>query len=356
MSAAQKKKSMNAAGGTTAVEGKTEADRVDATGAKERVARRTDESVELLRRVLHGQTKRATGGRAGLLADVLDGIGRVSLGGKHLRARLVHIAAGPVDGAAADEAILLGACVDLLHGAFLIHDDIIDRDDLRRGEATIHAAVRDDLTGDGVDGDDAAHEGVSMGIIAGDLALVGVQQMILSSDLPDDRVRRALRILGNAMTVTLGGEMMDIIHGARPAGATSEAVRDSSWMKTSVYTFEAPLQLGAMVAGRDQAVMVPIGRDLGRAYQAADDLAGVFGATADTGKSAGGDVERGRTTLVTMREGGDADVIAEVIAEGREYLERARDAIAAADLPADVAEGLLGVADSIEGSLVRHGR
>ena len=88
----------------------------------------------------------------------------------------------------------------------------------------------------------------------------------------------------------------------------------------------------------------------------ADDLAGVFGATADTGKSAGGDVERGRITLVTMREGGDADVIAEVIAEGREYLERARDAIAAADLPADVAEGLLGVADSIEGSLVRHGR
>ncbi|MFD5869002.1 polyprenyl synthetase family protein [Corynebacterium sp. NPDC060344] len=324
--------------------------------AADRVARRTEASVELLRGVLDGQIRGATGDRPGLLADVLGGIGRAALGGKHLRARLVHIAAGPVDGDDADAAILLGACVDLLHGAFLIHDDIIDRDDLRRGEPTIHASVRDELAAAGADADAAAHDGTSMGIIAGDLALVGVQQMILSSGLSDERARRALRIVGNAMTVTLGGEMMDIIHGARPSGATGDDVRDSSWMKTSVYTFEAPLQLGAMVAGLDEEAMVPIGRNLGRAYQAADDLAGVFGATADTGKTAAGDVARGRTTLVTMRDGADADVIAEVIAEGRGYLDRARRAIAAADLPGEVASGLSGVADSIEGSLVKHGR
>ncbi|WP_169793219.1 polyprenyl synthetase family protein [Corynebacterium xerosis] len=322
----------------------------------ELVRQRTAASVDLLRRVLDGQISDSTSGRGGLMADVLTGIGDVSLGGKHLRARLVHIAAGPVEGAAADEAILLGACVDLLHGAFLIHDDIIDRDDMRRGRPTIHAAVRDSLADGGAAPADAAHEGTSMAIIAGDLALVGVQQMILGSDLPDDRARRSLRILGNAMTVTLGGELLDIIHGAEPGAATGERVRDASWMKTSVYTFEAPLQLGAMVAGRDEEPMVPIGRDLGRAYQAADDLAGVFGDTADTGKAAAGDIARGRSTLVTMRDGDDAAVIAEVIAEGTDYLDRARAAIAAAGLPHEVASGLRDVADSIEGSLVRHGR
>ena len=334
---------------------KTDAIRNDAMNG-ELVRQRTAASVDLLRRVLDGQISDSTSGRGGLMADVLTGIGDVSLGGKHLRARLVHIAAGPVEGAAADEAILLGACVDLLHGAFLIHDDIIDRDDLRRGRPTIHAAVRDSLADGGAAPADAAHEGASMAIIAGDLALVGVQQMILGSDLPDDRARRSLRILGNAMTVTLGGELLDIIHGAEPGAATGERVRDASWMKTSVYTFEAPLQLGAMVAGRDEAPMVPIGRDLGRAYQAADDLAGVFGDTADTGKAAAGDIARGRSTLVTMRDGDDAAVIAEVIAEGTDYLDRARAAIAAAGLPHEVASGLRDVADSIEGSLVRHGR
>ncbi|WP_295627824.1 polyprenyl synthetase family protein [uncultured Corynebacterium sp.] len=320
------------------------------------VDERTEASVALLSDVLDAQIADSTPDGPSMMADVLEGIGRVSLGGKHLRARLVHIASGPVDGADADEAILLGACVDLLHGAFLIHDDIIDRDDIRRGEATIHAAVRDDLAAAGHDAGDAAHDGTSLAIIAGDLALIGVQQMILGSDLSDARARRALQILGNATTVTLGGELLDIIHGTRPGSASGDDVRCSSWMKTSVYTFEAPLQLGAMIAGRDEEVMVPIGRDLGRAYQAADDLAGAFGATADTGKTAGGDVERGRSTLVTMRRGTEADVIAQVVAEGREYLDRARGAIADAGLPDDVAAGLRSVAASIENSLVRHER
>ncbi|WP_052054118.1 polyprenyl synthetase family protein [Corynebacterium freneyi] len=334
---------------------KTDAMRNDAMNG-ELVRQRTAASVDLLRRVLDGQIADSTSGRGGLMADVLTGIGDVSLGGKHLRARLVHIAAGPVEGAAADEAILLGACVDLLHGAFLIHDDIIDRDDLRRGRPTIHAAVRDSLADGGAARADAAHEGTSMAIVAGDLALVGVQQMILGSDLPDDRARRSLRILGNAMTVTLGGELLDIIHGAEPGAATGERVRDAGWMKTSVYTFEASLQLGAMVAGRDEAPMVPIGRDLGRAYQAADGLAGVFGDTADTGKAAAGDIGRGCSTLVTMRDGDDADVIAEVVAEGTDHLDRARAAIAAAGLPHEVASGLRDIADLIERSLACHGR
>ena len=313
---------------------------------------RTAESVNLLARVLEGQASAAAPGGPGHMSELLGGRARAARGGKHLRARLGHLAAGQVTGPAAEAAVVLGACVDLLHGAFLIHDDVIDRDDIRRGSPTIHADVRDRLALRGGDPAEAAHDGVSMAIIAGDLALVGVQQILLASDLTDHQVRRALGILGNAATVTLGGELRDVINGAIPADA--DRIRESSWMKTSVYTFGPPLRLGAMIAGRDEEPMVPVGRDLGRAYQAADDLAGAFGATADTGKTAGGDVKRGRSTLVTMRDGAEADVIAEVIAEGRGYLDGARAAIAAAKLPDDMAAALRGVADDIEGSLVRH--
>ena len=89
---------------------KTDAMRNDAMNG-ELVRQRTAASVDLLRRVLDDQSSDSTSGRGGLMADGRTGIGDVSLGGKHLRARLVHIAAGPVEGAAADEAILLGACV-----------------------------------------------------------------------------------------------------------------------------------------------------------------------------------------------------------------------------------------------------
>lgn len=118
-------------------------------------AHRTGASVDLLRSIRGVQAEGATGGRRGLWPDVLGGIGRVPLGSKHLRARLVHTVVGPVDGAAANEQIPLGACADLLHGAFLTDGDIVDRDDIRRGEATTHAAVRDELRRDSI-GDGAA--------------------------------------------------------------------------------------------------------------------------------------------------------------------------------------------------------
>jgi len=98
-----------------------------------------------------------------LLDHAYQGVSTFALGGKHLRARLVHISAGDVTGAQLQAATVFGACVDMMHGAFLIHDDIIDRDDTRRGHPTVHAAVRDEYRDE--------HLGTSIGITTGDLGL-----------------------------------------------------------------------------------------------------------------------------------------------------------------------------------------
>lgn len=85
---------------------------------------------------------------------------------------------------------MFGACVDIMHGAFLIHDDIIDRDDTRRGVPTVHAAVREEF------GDE--HLGTSIAITTGDLGLNLAIGVLLNSSLDDTLVRQALTVLNAA--------------------------------------------------------------------------------------------------------------------------------------------------------------
>lgn len=166
-----------------------------------------------------------------LLDHVYRGVSTYASGGKHLRAHLVHISAGEVRGARLRAATVFGASVDMLHGAFLIHDDVIDRDDTRRGHPSVHAAVREEF------GD--AHLGTSLAITAGDLGLTGAVGILLDSDLEDTLVRGALRILNGASQWTIVGEILDIAHSAVP-GPAPDLIRLSNDLKTSVYSFGHP--------------------------------------------------------------------------------------------------------------------
>lgn len=294
-----------------------------------------------------------------LLNQVHGGIKHVASGGKRIRSLLVATAAGSH---ANQEAVdLFGACVDLLHGAFLIHDDILDRDDLRRGNLTIQASARDYLKHRGHD--DADHLGTSTAIVAGDKAIMQVFEMLADSDLDPKLVKDALKVISRAGNVTVSGEILDIGHLMRidEKATTLEQVYLSNLLKTSDYTFTAPLKLGALAAGRncesELTAMEEIGYELGMIFQAADDIAGAVGSTEDTGKEAAGDLLQGRVTMLTFRLQNRQDpsvediaqAVAQVVDECEVHLAKARDAIANANLPADVTEGLYRVTKKIEG-------
>lgn len=321
-------------------------------GMRKRVEERVSASLELMADFLT-RAGRQTPTESQLLNISYEGVRSFALGGKHLRSRLVHISAGDVDDDGLYAATVFGACVDLLHGAFLIHDDVIDRDDMRRGERTIHARIRDEF------GD--AHLGTSVAIVAGDLGVNGALRLLSDSELDDATVRQGLRLLTAAAHETFTGEILDIAHLADPA-PDLEDVRLSNNLKTSEYSFGTPLKLGALAAGRDTAPMKPIGQALGCAYQAADDIAGVIGDSRDTGKQAAGDVIHGRYTLMTMRLTDDAvndprrvrGVVDAVITEGDAHLTEARSLIDRTELDPTIRAGLHSVADRIERMLRAH--
>lgn len=316
------------------------------------ITQRVNDSLQLLADHLH-QSRARVSGDTRLLNLAYEGLATFALGGKHLRSRLVHISAGKVHGPDHHAATVFGACVDLLHGAFLIQDDIIDQDDTRRGQPTIHAAVREEY------GD--AHLGISLGIVAGDLGINAALHLLLHSELDDALVRAGMRLLSAATQETITGEILDIAHGVGPTPGLAE-VRLSNHLKTSEYSFGTPLKLGALAAGRDPAPMQPIADALGSAYQAADDIAGAIGDSTLTGKPGGGDLRHGRATLMTVRMAGqlpenpgDLDnIITAVIAEGDTHLAHARQLINHTDLPTGVQDGLHHVTDLIEGMLRTH--
>ncbi len=271
-----------------------------------------------------------------------------ALGGKHIRPRLVHIAAGDCDGQARESAVVFGAAVELLHAALLVHDDVIDNDPLRRGKATLHERV----VAEGGD----RHVGMAAAILAGDMGLIAVFET-LTSAVPDAATaQRACAMVASVAAQTIHGELLDVSHKLHD-DATLETVRASNFFKTSLYTFTAPLHLGALAAGRADAetldALTAVANPLGRAYQAADDIAGVVGHAADTGKVAGGDLHEDRRTLLTLRlKSMPLDqAVAAVAAEAREQIAAASVAAGNRLLTPVTQAGLRAVIAKVESSL-----
>ena len=232
-------------------------------------------------------------------AELLDSL-HVHVGaGKLIRPRLVELGwrlatADPVPPSGRAAVDRLGAAFELLHTALLVHDDVIDRDVLRRGQPAVHASARHRLEARGVPAADAAHAGVAVALIAGDVLLT--QAFRLAATCAADTVRAA---------ETAAGELEDVLLGlSRHTGEEPDPDRILAMqrLKTAHYTVGAPLRAGALLAGADPDLaraMGEAGADLGAAYQVIDDVLGVFGDPGETGKSADGDLREGKATVLT---------------------------------------------------------
>ncbi len=223
-------------------------------------------------------------------------------GGKRLRPAFAYWgwrAVAP-EGAVADADVLrLFSALELLHACALVHDDVIDASATRRGLPTVHRLFADRHRERNWHGS-ADQFGLSAAILLGDLSLVWADDIVATADLPLDAHRRVQRVWADIRTEVLGGQYLDIAAEASGAESVASAMLVNTY-KTASYTVTRPLQLGAAASADRpdvQAIFHELGTDLGVAFQLRDDVLGVFGDPAITGKPSGDDLRSGKRTVL----------------------------------------------------------
>ncbi|KUL26346.1 polyprenyl synthetase family protein [Actinoplanes awajinensis] len=243
----------------------------------------------------------------GYAADLLSG-------GKRLRAALCYWA-WRAAGAPDEPAIVAAAAaLEFFQAAALIHDDVMDASDMRRGAPAVHRRFTALHRANRWAGD-ADHFGLSAAVLVGDLCLAWSDELYTSSGLPADALARGRTTFNLMRTQLMGGQYLDLIEqaadGRDPAGALHRA-RQVIRFKSAKYSVEQPLLLGAELAGAGPDLLAGLsafGLPLGEAFQLRDDILGVFGDTALTGKPAGDDLREGKRTVLVALTLRDADPV-----------------------------------------------
>jgi geranylgeranyl diphosphate synthase type I len=221
-------------------------------------------------------------------------------GGKRFRAALIYYAYKLFEGQNDPEIIKLSIFIELIQSFLLIHDDIMDRSDLRRGGETIHK-VYENFSNEHTFGDDS-HFGTTMGILVGDLAEQYALEIIAQSDFPSSTKDRLLKIVAKEIAKVCYGQVYDVLLNYNyPADYTEKDILNVYQYKTATYTFTLPLQVGAVLAGASEEELEKLNHfaiPCGIAYQIRDDILGVFGRSDETGKDVSGDISEGKKTLL----------------------------------------------------------
>ncbi|WP_106814296.1 polyprenyl synthetase family protein [Microbacterium timonense] len=257
----------------------------------------------------------------GALGEAIAGAAR---GGKRFRPALVMASFSAFAGADADPsaALSIAAAFELLHTAFVVHDDVIDHDTMRRGVPNVAGAFRRRAVADGADAEGAAVLGDAAGILAGDILLHEAFRLVAMAPIDDATRERLLALVDDAVLVSAAGELADVEHSVTARFPTRSATLDAAFNKTAVYSFRAPLQAGALLGGADaDAVRIvgDAGGSLGLAFQLVDDLIGAFGTAEQTGRDIAPDLrETKRTPLVAWaRESAGKSRVDETLAAAR---------------------------------------
>jgi geranylgeranyl diphosphate synthase type I len=235
-----------------------------------------------------------------LLAEARASVG----GGKRFRAAFCYWGYRSIAPAPYDERPLLRACaaLELLHASALVHDDLMDASDTRRGRPATHRGFEAEHRGDGWRGDPEQY-GAAAAILLGDLLLSWSEELLRRCGLPLERVAAAMGVFDLCRTEVIAGQFLDVSVQAR-GRADVDAAMTVLRYKSAKYSIERPLHIGAALAGAtddDLAALTAYGLPLGEAFQLRDDLLGVFGDAATTGKPAGDDLVEGkRTVLVAL--------------------------------------------------------
>jgi geranylgeranyl diphosphate synthase type I len=237
------------------------------------------------------------------LEDLLDG-------GKRLRPTFAYwgwrSAGGPPEGPILQAA----SALEFLQACALIHDDVMDGSDTRRGKPAAHRRLATMHRSQGYLGSPEDF-GTGSAILLGDLCLTWSDEMLMASDLPPRAMAAVKPIYDEMRTELMAGQYLDLLEQARGAFNLDDALIVARY-KSAKYTVERPLHIGAAAAGAGSDHMRQLsefGIPLGEAFQLRDDLLGVFGDPAETGKPAGDDLREGKRTALVALAWNRADAV-----------------------------------------------
>ncbi len=265
------------------------------------------------------------------LLPCLDAMEGLLAGGKRLRPAFCYWGWRAAGGSDCPEIYTAAAALELLQASALVHDDVMDASDTRRGRPAVHRRFESLFAagGYGPPGRPAAGQsgtaeqfGVGAAILIGDMLLSWTDELYHASGLPAGVLSRGQPALNAMRTEVAAGQYLDLLGQFSRSTSVRAALRVMTY-KTAKYTIERPLQLGAAlaagtaeIAGADdpaaafrnarsatgiEATCTEYGIPLGIAFQLRDDVLGVFGDPARTGKPVSGDISEGkRTVLVAL--------------------------------------------------------
>lgn len=224
-------------------------------------------------------------------------------GGKRLRPAQLYYSYLACGGKNKSGALKASLSLELLHTMAIIHDDIIDRSNQRRGQETSHEYFKtvhqaEKLTGD------RAHFALASAILTGDLAFTLADKALTDSPFPKDLVLKAKKLFDKERLELVAGQFLDVYGEYSRKDVDEKFVLTILKYKTGVYTCGYPLQIGALLAGagsKVQKALFEAGLKAGTAFQIQDDILGVFGKVSEIGKSASSDLLEGKKTMLTAK-------------------------------------------------------
>ncbi|MEJ0014694.1 MAG: polyprenyl synthetase family protein [Actinomycetota bacterium] len=235
------------------------------------------------------------------LEPVADALGHFLLdSGKRVRplfAAIGHLGTGAE---LTPEIIRAVSSLELVHVCALIHDDVMDASDTRRGAPAIHKQfealhIKEELHGS------AKQFGIASAILIGDLALIWAAKMLHESGAPSEHILRSLPIYDEMRIELTAGQYLDTYEQALASESVERSLKVARY-KSGKYSIERPLQFGASLAPQFSQSIIDIyskyGIPLGEAFQLRDDIIGVFGDPTITGKPTGDDLREGKRTVL----------------------------------------------------------
>lgn len=219
-------------------------------------------------------------------------------GGKRIRPYLIMLSYQAYGGKDVERVLPIAGAWELLHASLLVHDDIIDRDDVRHGVLNISGKYKQYYGS----GSDKEHLAYGAALLAGDLLLSGAHESIARADISSDKKNEIQKLLSQALFGVAGGELLDTEAVLEKLDSV-DALKIAQY-KTAEYSCEYPIICGAVLADvnvAEQQKLKDMAMSLGIGYQLVDDLLGVFGEQHITGKSNTGDIREKKRTLLIQR-------------------------------------------------------